>query len=385
MLSFIFLISRDCFTWYPESMKRNTRQITCRTSRFLLEWQMAQDICWLLHLPLLTFRLPFAVSFPKMFSASQLYSPASSSFTLLNCSLEIFLLKSIADISYSIANHPHELITIPGPAMLPGKLPLLQEMVRLISPADQDSNETLPRNHSHRDFLIEHLPLNPLLLAWRHGLVWHLLPLLGGPHMERQEVLWGVEPKTPAPQHTDLHRRKATLQKNTRIWLQEGEQQHVLHLSKEVEQLSCCGVPPWPCTAVLHTQTPMLQLWDNVPMHSSLQTKALRFDLDNYLVAFSGQTGQALCLPQIHFLVHYRHIGLTSTWSSYWPEAPRKSRRWCKWWLLTCPNNPCPVLCGNGSCTGQSSVVVQWGTLSLHLAHVSFSRMSLWQQDKTLC
>lgn len=37
-------------------------------------------------------------------------------------------------------------------------------------------------------------------------------------------------------------------------------------------------------------------------MHSSLETKALRFDLNNYLVAFSGQTGQALCLPQIYTL-----------------------------------------------------------------------------------
>lgn len=101
-------------------MKQNARQIMCRTSHFPLERQTAQDICWLLHLPLFTFRLPFAVSFPKTFSASQLYSPASSSFTLLNCSLEIFLLKSTAEISYWVANHPGELIIIPGPGRLPG-------------------------------------------------------------------------------------------------------------------------------------------------------------------------------------------------------------------------------------------------------------------------
>lgn len=155
----------------------------CRTSRFLLEWQTAQDICWLLHLPLFTFRLPFAVSFPKTFSASQLYSPASSSFTLLNCSLEIFLLKSTADISYLIASHPHELITIPGPGTLPGISPLLERMSCLTSRAEQalkpgqESDEILPRNHNHlmvflnEHFLNEHLPLNPLLSARCHGLV----------------------------------------------------------------------------------------------------------------------------------------------------------------------------------------------------------------------
>lgn len=31
------------------------------------------------------------MSFPRMFSASQTYSPASSTFTLLNCSREFFL------------------------------------------------------------------------------------------------------------------------------------------------------------------------------------------------------------------------------------------------------------------------------------------------------
>lgn len=43
------------------------------------------------HLPLLTWSRPLTVSFPRMFSASQTYSPASSTFTLLNCSREFFL------------------------------------------------------------------------------------------------------------------------------------------------------------------------------------------------------------------------------------------------------------------------------------------------------
>lgn len=43
------------------------------------------------HLPLLTWSRPLTVSFPRMFSASQTYSPASSTLTLLNCSREFFL------------------------------------------------------------------------------------------------------------------------------------------------------------------------------------------------------------------------------------------------------------------------------------------------------
>lgn len=43
------------------------------------------------HLPLLTCSRALTVSFPRMFSASQTYSPASSTFTLLNCSREFFL------------------------------------------------------------------------------------------------------------------------------------------------------------------------------------------------------------------------------------------------------------------------------------------------------
>lgn len=43
------------------------------------------------HLPLLTWSRPLTVSFPRMFSASQTYSPASSTFTLLNWSREFFL------------------------------------------------------------------------------------------------------------------------------------------------------------------------------------------------------------------------------------------------------------------------------------------------------
>lgn len=43
------------------------------------------------HLPLFTWSRPLTLSFPRMFSASQTYSPASSSFTLLNCSREFFL------------------------------------------------------------------------------------------------------------------------------------------------------------------------------------------------------------------------------------------------------------------------------------------------------
>lgn len=45
------------------------------------------------HLPLLTKSRPLTVSFPRMFSASQTYSPASSTFTLLNCSREFFLVR----------------------------------------------------------------------------------------------------------------------------------------------------------------------------------------------------------------------------------------------------------------------------------------------------
>lgn len=45
------------------------------------------------HLPLLTCSRPRTVSLPRMFSASQTYSPASSTFTLLNCSREFFLVR----------------------------------------------------------------------------------------------------------------------------------------------------------------------------------------------------------------------------------------------------------------------------------------------------
>lgn len=45
------------------------------------------------HLPLLTKSRPLTVSFPRMFSASQTYSPASSNFTLLNWSREFFLVR----------------------------------------------------------------------------------------------------------------------------------------------------------------------------------------------------------------------------------------------------------------------------------------------------
>lgn len=45
------------------------------------------------HLPLLTWSRPLTESFPRMFSASQTYSPASSIFTLLNCSREFFLVR----------------------------------------------------------------------------------------------------------------------------------------------------------------------------------------------------------------------------------------------------------------------------------------------------
>lgn len=120
-----------------------------------VEWQTARDICWLLHLPLFTFRLPFAVSFPKTFSASQLYSPASSSFTLLNCSLEIFLLKSTADISYSIADQPHRVITIPGPWTLPGGHPCVTD--GLPDLAGRVGFGQVPS----QGLLGEHLPLNP--------------------------------------------------------------------------------------------------------------------------------------------------------------------------------------------------------------------------------
>ena len=45
------------------------------------------------YLPLLTKSRPLTVSFPRMFSASQTYSPASSNFTLLNWSREFFLVR----------------------------------------------------------------------------------------------------------------------------------------------------------------------------------------------------------------------------------------------------------------------------------------------------
>lgn len=48
---------------------------------------------WGDHLPLLTWSRPRTVSFPRMFSASQTYSPASSTFTLLNWSREFFLVR----------------------------------------------------------------------------------------------------------------------------------------------------------------------------------------------------------------------------------------------------------------------------------------------------